>query len=59
MKELLEGPSRMHFATEIMQRKVLNVGYWWPIMYKDVHGYADLMMHVKKQEDWQLKVMQI
>jgi hypothetical protein len=39
MKELLEGPSKGHFATKITQRKILDVGYWWPTMYKDVHDY--------------------
>jgi hypothetical protein len=34
MKELHEGPSRGHFAMEIMQKKILDVGYWWLIMYK-------------------------
>jgi hypothetical protein len=29
----------MHFAMEITQRKILDVGYWWPTMYKDVHDY--------------------
>jgi hypothetical protein len=27
MKELHEGPSRGHFAIEIMKRKILDVGY--------------------------------
>ncbi len=39
MRELHEGPSKRHFATEITQRKILDVGYWWPIMYRDVHDY--------------------
>jgi len=39
MKELHEGPLRRHFATKIMERKILDVGYWWPIMYRDVHDY--------------------
>jgi len=39
MKELHEGPSKRHFATKIMRRKILDVGYWWPIMYRDVHDY--------------------
>ncbi len=29
MKELHEGPLGGHFATEIMQRKILDVRYWW------------------------------
>jgi hypothetical protein len=39
MKELHEGPLKRHFAAKIMQRMILDVGYWWPIMYKDVHDY--------------------
>jgi hypothetical protein len=39
MKELHDGPSERHFAMKIMQRKILNVAYWWPIMYKDMHDY--------------------
>ncbi len=37
MIKLHEGPSRGHFAIEITQRKILDVGYWWPTLYKDVH----------------------
>jgi len=40
MNELHEGPSKGHFAIKIMQRKILDVGYWWPIMYRDVHDYC-------------------
>ncbi len=39
MKELHEVPIRGHFAIEIMHRKILDVGYWWRTMYKDVHDY--------------------
>ncbi len=39
MKQLHERPLGMHFATKITQRKIFDVGYWWPIMYKDVHDY--------------------
>jgi hypothetical protein len=39
MKEMHEGSSRRHFAIEITQRKILDVGYWWPTMYRDVHDY--------------------
>jgi hypothetical protein len=27
------------FAAEIMQRKILDVEYWWPTMYINVHDY--------------------
>ncbi len=39
MKELHERPSGRHFATKMTQRKILDVGYWWSIMYTDVHDY--------------------
>ncbi len=39
MRELHEGPSRGHFATEVTQKKILDVGYWWPTMYINVHDY--------------------
>ncbi len=39
MKELHEGSKRGHFATKITQRKILDVRYWWPTMYKNVHDY--------------------
>jgi hypothetical protein len=38
MKEL-HGPLKGHFAMEIMQKKILDVGNWWPTMYRDVHDY--------------------
>jgi hypothetical protein len=37
MKELLEGPSRSHFVIEIMQKKILDVGYWWLTLYRYVN----------------------
>ncbi len=39
MKELYEGPLGRHFATKITHKKMLDAGYWWPTMYKDVHDY--------------------
>jgi hypothetical protein len=37
---LHEGPLRGHFATKIMQKKILDARYWWPTMYKNVHDYC-------------------
>jgi hypothetical protein len=37
MKELHEGPLGGHFVTEITHKKILDVGYWWPTIYKDMH----------------------
>jgi hypothetical protein len=39
MRELHKGSLGGHFAIEIPQRKILDVGYWWPTMYKYVHDY--------------------
>ncbi len=39
MTELHVGPSRGHFAIEITQRKILDVGYWWPNLYIDANDY--------------------
>jgi len=39
MKELHEGPLGGHFVIKITQRKILDVGYWWLAMYRDVHDY--------------------
>jgi hypothetical protein len=40
MKELHEGPLARHFTTEITKTNILDVGYWWPTMYKDLHDYC-------------------
>ncbi len=40
MRKLHEGPLGDHFAIEITQRKILDVEYWWPTMYRDVHDYC-------------------
>ncbi len=39
MTELHEGPSQGHFTIEMTQRKILDAGYWWPTLYKNVHDY--------------------
>jgi len=40
MRDLHEGPLGRHFTSKITQRKILDVGYWWPTMYKNVHDYC-------------------
>ncbi len=40
MRELHEEASWGHFATKVMQRKILDVGYWWPTLYIDVNDYC-------------------
>ncbi len=40
MRKLYEGPLEGHFAIEITHKNILDVGYWWPTMYKDVYDYC-------------------
>ncbi len=37
-----------------MQRKILDVGYWWPTMYRDVHDYCDAC-----QRTWGLAIQSL
>jgi hypothetical protein len=36
----MKGTSRGHYVTKITQRNILDVGYLWPTMYRDVHDYC-------------------
>ncbi len=38
-KELHEGVARGHFAADITTKKILDVGYWWSILFKDIHEF--------------------
>jgi hypothetical protein len=58
MGKLHEGPSKWHFATKITQRKILNVGYWWPTMYKDVHDYYKFCDACQRTKGLALKILQ-
>jgi len=40
MRELHKRPSKGHFATEITQRNIFDVGYWWLTLYIDVNDYC-------------------
>jgi hypothetical protein len=52
MRILYEGPSREHFAIKITQRKILDVDIGGQQCIKMFMIIVDLVMHVKKQEDW-------
>jgi hypothetical protein len=58
MRELHEGPSGGHFAIKITSRRILDVSYWWPTLYKNVHDYSNLVMHTKERKNWRFKVLQ-
>ncbi len=36
LQELHERFSGRHFVVDITAKKVLNVGYWWPMLFHDV-----------------------
>jgi hypothetical protein len=50
LQELHEGFGGGHFAIDIIAKKILNVGYWWPMLFHDFLNYANLVMHVKELE---------
>jgi len=29
-----------HFATNIIAKKILDAGYWWPILFEDIHEFC-------------------
>ncbi len=29
-----------HFAANIVAKKILDVGYWWPTLFKDTHEFC-------------------
>jgi hypothetical protein len=39
VRELHEGPLGRHFITKKTQRKILDAGYWWRTIYRNVHDY--------------------
>lgn len=40
MKELYDGPTCGHFGRETTKHDILRVGYFWPSLFKDAHGYS-------------------
>jgi hypothetical protein len=40
LKELHERVVGGHFATYIIAKKILDVGYWWPTLFKDIHDFC-------------------
>jgi hypothetical protein len=40
LKELHEGVVGRHFAANITLKKILDVGYWWPTLFKNIHEFC-------------------
>ncbi len=51
LKELHEGMVGGHFAANITTKKILDVGYWWPILFKDIMNFVEVVTTIKKLED--------
>jgi hypothetical protein len=41
LKELHEGVARIHFVANITAKKILDVKYWWPTLFKDIHDFCN------------------
>jgi hypothetical protein len=39
LHELHNGVSGGHFSSNITMKKILDVGYWWPTMNRNVHEF--------------------
>ena len=40
LKEMHDGPASVHYGGETTAHKILRVGYYWPIVFRDWHAYA-------------------
>ncbi len=60
LKELHEEVARGHFATNIIAKIILDVGYWWPTLFKDTHDFIGLIKPTRKLTRnnifWQLHI---
>ncbi len=43
MQELHEGFVGEHFVVDINVKKILSVGYWWPMLFIGCHKILQLM----------------
>jgi hypothetical protein len=40
LKELHEGVIGGHFVANIIAKKIIDVGYWWPTLFKETHDFC-------------------
>ncbi len=40
LKELHERVVRGHFVVDITMKQILDVGYWCPTLFKDIHDFC-------------------
>ena len=48
MKELHKGNVDGHFFQDFIACKVLDAGYWWPMLYKDTYDYCQTCHECQK-----------
>ncbi len=53
LKELHEGVATKHLPVDIIAKKILNGGYWWPILFKDTHDFCRSCDNLSK--NWSIK----
>jgi hypothetical protein len=47
-----KGVGKGHFSIDITIKKILDVRYWWPTIYKDPLHFENHVTNVKKQAIW-------
>jgi hypothetical protein len=40
LKDMHDGPTRVHFLGDTTTHKILRAGYYWPTLFKDAHAYS-------------------
>ena len=57
LKELHKDNVGGHFFQDITVRKVLDVGYWWPTLYKTPMTTVRHAMNARRQEDYRSRFL--
>jgi hypothetical protein len=47
-KELHQGMVGGHFVIDITAKKILDAGYWWPTLFKDIHNFCRIYDNCQK-----------
>jgi hypothetical protein len=49
--------ARRHFATNITTKKIQDVGYWWPTLFKDIHDFCRSCENCQKNRRPKTKIL--
>jgi hypothetical protein len=47
--------ARKHFAINITIKKIMDVGYWWPTLFKDIHDFCKSYENCQKIKRFKTK----